>query len=41
MEHLIAMIGWSISAIFFLISGIIIYKKCGYIEGEESNKKTS
>ena len=41
MEYLIGMIGWSISAIFFLVAGIVIYKKCGYIEKDQGKKKTS
>ena len=39
MEYLIVMSVWAISGLFFLVSGIFLYKKCGHIEGEESNKK--
>ena len=34
MENPVVMIGWSISVIFFLVSGIIIYKRCGHIENK-------
>ena len=40
-EYLVAMLGWGVSAIFFLASAAFLYKKCGHIEGEGSKKKPS
>ena len=38
-EYLIVMSVWVMSGLFFLVSAIFLYKKCGHIENEESKKK--
>lgn len=40
MEHAVGIITMVISGTFILIAAAIIYKKCGYIEDKEDNKKT-
>ena len=39
MENIIVMSVWAMSVLFFLVSAIVLYKKCGHIEDKKVIRK--